>query len=108
MKGLPLEAFGGRIVGEAPEEPVELSPQQVRVCVLTAAGETDAAIGRTLGISHRTVQMYQERASRRLLDACPWIPHRTPKKVIRTYYVAFAGVAAFVKRTSAEEEEPDP
>lgn len=78
--------------------PLQLSPRQIEVCCLVAAGETDKAIGKELGCSSRTVQAHMEEAARRLRDADPTLPTGRARRVILAYYVACYGVAAFQRR----------
>lgn len=79
---------------------LDLSPRQIEVCALVAAGASPKEVGKELKVSTRTVRFHMEEAAKRLQ---PFIPHITgsPRRIICGYYVEYAGVVAFQKRRKA-------
>ena len=83
---------------------LRLSPQQIRVCVYVASGESYKWIGKELGISERTARFHADNAARRILRSCPWVSRsdNAPQKVIARYYVEYAGTEAFMPRPKTQ------
>lgn len=81
---------------------LQLSPRQIEVCVLIAAGESDKRVARELGISARTVRQHMNDAAARIRQHMPAL-QGSPRKIILGYYVEYAGVAAFQRRREIRE-----
>lgn len=76
---------------------LHLSPRQIEVCALIAAGYSYGGVAKELGISAKTVEFHMKEAATRLRKVCPWL-QGTPRRIIQGYYVEFAGVQAFHMR----------
>lgn len=81
-----------------------LSPRQVEVCCLVAAGYSYDGVARELKIKPKTVEFHMENAASRLLPFVPHLRGCSPRRVIQGYYVEFAGVAAFQQRRKERRE----
>ena len=82
---------------------LHLSPQQIRVCVMLAGGDSLKAIGKELRISPRTVKFHMEGAAKRLRGHMPSLLG-SDRRVILAYYREFAGVTAFQRRRGETDQ----
>jgi hypothetical protein len=84
---------------------LNLSPRQVEVCCLVAAGASDKEVRETLKISSHTVRHHLEQAAKRIKhgapQACP--PSADPRRVIQGFYVYCYGLAEFQARLRAKK-----